>query len=104
MSKLILFSTPNGAEIIGAVVEDTIMSVTVEHPLVVRPIQRGPNDFALDLFPHSLSDPEGKHKFYRAQITSEAVNIPDPLEKAYRERTSNIVIAQTLSDWEGKIK
>lgn len=104
MSKLILFSTPNGAEIIGSVVEDTIVSVTVEHPLVIRPIQRGPNDFALDLFPHSLSDPEGKHKFNRAQITSEAVNIPDPLEKAYRERTSNIVIAQTLSDWEGKIK
>lgn len=104
MSNLALISTPNGAEIIGEIVDNDLTFVTLEHPLVIRPIQRGPNDYALDLFPHSLSDPEGKHKFYRSQIVSEAVKIPEPLEKAYRERTSNLVIAQTLSDWEGKLK
>lgn len=103
MSELMLFSTPNGAEIIGEVSESTMLSVVIEHPLVIRPIQRGPNDYALDLFPHSLSNPEGKHKFNRSQIISESVKVPEHLEKAYRERTSNIVIAQTLNEWEGKL-
>lgn len=101
--SLILFTLPNGAELIGDQTDSDFTTLTIEHPLVIRPIEQAPGKFALDLFPHSLANPEGKHKFSRTQMISVAVDIPEMLEKAYITRTSNIVIAQTLNQWEGKL-
>lgn len=97
----ILFNTLNGAELIGKVVGRDETHIRVEHPLVIRPVQRGPNDFVLDLIPHSLSNPEGVHKFPVGMIIV-SEETPKELTEAYTKRISNIVIAQTLDGWEGK--
>jgi hypothetical protein len=88
----ILFSLPNGAELIGKVVEETTEAYTIDQPLAIRPVQKVPGQFVLDLFPHSLTNPEGKHKFSKSQLLSISLEIPDMLEKAYNERTSSIII------------
>jgi len=103
MTDQILFSLPGGAELIAKVVAHDANFIVVEHPLVIRPIQRQNGEYALDLFPHSLANPEGEHKFFRAQIVSQSVDVPEQLAKAYQERTSSIIIAQTLNEWEGKL-
>lgn len=100
--KYMLFVLGNGAELIGKI--DAMSydgaDVVIEHPLVIRPIQKGPNQYALDLFPHSLANPEGKHKFSRSMMVSESQEIPDMLERAYIERTSKIVLSHALDDLE----
>lgn len=103
---LILFALANGAEVIGRIdsYHPEKDEFTLEHPLVIRPVQRGPNDFALDLFPHSLANPEGKHRFNRSVFLSESEDIPAPLEKAYLERTSKIILAGQLDKLEGLVK
>ena len=102
-SELLLISLPNGAELIGRVIKITDEAIVLEHPLVIRPIQRGPNDMALDLFPHSLASPDGEHAFTRRQILSEAMSIPAPLEKAYLERTSGIILSTQMDKLEGRM-
>lgn len=92
--SLILFSLPNGAEIVGKLTADDMLSFTVEQPLAIRPVEKAPGQYMLDLFPHSLVNPEGTHKFTRAQVLSiSQSNVPEMLEKAYLERTSSIVLA-----------
>lgn len=102
---LALFALPNGAEVIGAVDSEDFAgtTITLEHPLVIRPIQKKDGGIALDLFPHSLSNPEGKHKFYKAQILSRSEAIPPGLEKAYLERTSRIILSGVLDAMEKKL-
>lgn len=102
MSEYILFSLANGAELVGEVVmrDATRNSFTVSQPLVIRPVQRGPNDFALDLFPHSLANPEGDHEFYASQVVSTSTTVPPHLEKAYVERTSKLILATHLDNLE----
>lgn len=104
--ELILFSLANGAEVIGQVVDRVLENneVVVDHPLVIRPIQRGPGDYALDLFPHSLANPEGQHRFNGGMILSTSVEIPAPLEKAYLERTSTILLSTQLDNLEKLVK
>lgn len=98
--SLILFTLPNGAEVIGGIKTNTDTVVTVSHPLVIRPIQKSPGQYALDLFPHSLANPEGDHQFTWSQILSRSLHIPDMLQKAYTERTSSIILASALDDIE----
>lgn len=96
----ILFSVPGGSEIIGKVIEDNGITLTVDQPLVVRPVQRGANDFVLQLFPHSLANPEGEHKFSYSQIVSVSSKIPDRLETEYVKQTSNIILHSALNEME----
>lgn len=100
MSTHVLFSLINGAEIVGKVVSDTTDTLSLEHPLVIRPIQKQSGGMALDLFPHSLANPEGTHAFNKGQILSVSAELPDQLEKAYMERTSKIILAGALANLE----
>jgi hypothetical protein len=103
-TPLALFVLPNGAEIIGTIVEHNVgISITLEHPLVIRPIQKKDGGLALDLFPHSLSNPEGKHIFNEQQLLSRSDTVPAQLEKAYLERTSRIILSGVLDAMEGKL-
>jgi hypothetical protein len=103
---LALFSIVGGHEIIGKIETEVYDGsyITLEHPLVIRPVQKAPGQYALDLFPHSLTNPEGKHKFYTAQMVSRSVEIPEMLEKAYTERTSSIILASAMDQLERGIK
>ena len=100
--ELALFTTIGGHEIIGKVTADSYdnTTITLEHPLVIRPIEKAKGQWALDLFPHSLSDPEGEHKFYISALVSRSVKIPEMLVKAYTERTSSIILASALDQME----
>lgn len=100
--ELALFTTIGGHEVIGKVTSEVYdgTSVTLEHPLVIRPIEKAKGQWALDLFPHSLSDPEGEHKFFVSAMVSRAVKIPEMLVKAYTERTSSIILASALDQME----
>lgn len=102
---LALFALPNGAEVIGAIDSEAYdqSEIVLEHPLVIRPIQKKDGGLALDLFPHSLSNPEGKHTFYLGQILSRSKDIPAQLEKAYLERTSRIILSGVLDAMEKKL-
>lgn len=103
---LVLFTIVGGHEIISKLDNESLDGtyLVVEHPLVIRPVQKAPGQYALDLFPHSLTNPEGKHKFNTTQIVSRSVEIPDMLSKAYTERTSNIILASVLDEMERSIK
>lgn len=103
MTVLALFSLANGAELIGAVDSASDTTITLEHPLVIRPIQKKDGGLALDLFPHSLSNPEGKHTFNESQILSRSEVVPAALEKAYLERTSRIILSGVLDAMEAKL-
>jgi hypothetical protein len=100
--ELALFTTIGGHEVIGKIVgelyDGTI--IVLEHPLVVRPIEKSKGQWALDLFPHSLSDPEGEHKFYTNALVSRSVKVPEMLVKAYTERTSSIILSSALDQME----
>lgn len=102
-TKYALFSLTNGAEVIGSIDTQDQDTITIDHPLVIRPIEKGPNKWALDLFPHSLANPEGKHKFNTRQILSYSQLVPDELERAYVERTSRIILSGALSAMEAKM-
>lgn len=100
MSNYVLFSLINGAEIIGKVESDTDQVLALDHPLVIRPIQKQTGGLALDLFPHSLANPEGVHYFNKSQILSTSGEVPEQLEKAYMERTSKIILSAALTNLE----
>lgn len=100
MSNLVLFSLPNGAEVIAKQVSVAADGIIVDHPLIIRPIQKAPGQYALDLFPHSLANPEGEHLFYTSQLLSKSMTVPEQLEKAYLERTSSIILASAMNDLE----
>lgn len=98
--ELHLIMVPGGAEIIGK--GDFINGDTLclEHPLVIRPMQQKDGSFMLDLFPHSLANPEGQHKFNRDVLISESVEIPEMLSKAYTTRTSAIILNGAVDEFE----
>lgn len=97
---LTLFTIIGGHEIIGKLHQAAANVLRVEHPLVIRPVQRAPNDFVLDFFPHSLANPEGVHEFNTSAIVSISTEMPTELEKAYTERTTNIILSSALDDLE----
>lgn len=100
--SLQLFTIIGGHELVGKVIAEGDNQTHIEHPLVVRPIQKGPNQLALELFPHSLAHPEGVHVFYDSAIVSRAVEVPEELEKAYLERTTSIILSSALRDMEAR--
>lgn len=100
MSDLSLIMVPGGAEIIGKVNGHTADTLTLEHPLVIRPVQKAPGQYVLDLYPHSLANPEGQHMFNRDALISESVEIPKILVDAYTERTSSIILSGAVDAFE----
>lgn len=100
MSQLILFQLIGGHELIGKKTGTVSNGFILEHPLVIRPIQKAPGQYALDLFPHSLANPEGQHIFYNTAIVSTSVEIPKMLSDAYNERTSAIILAGAVDAFE----
>lgn len=100
MSQLVLFQLIGGHELIGKKICTTGNGFILEHPLVIRPIQKAPGQYALDLFPHSLANPEGQHTFYDSAIVSISVEIPKMLTDAYNERTSAIILAGAIDAFE----
>lgn len=100
--SLALFTIIGGHEIVGKIINETDTSIEVSHPLVIRPVQKGPNQVALELFPHSLANPEGNHTFIKAAMVSRCVDVPSELETAYLERTTSILLSSALRDMEAR--
>lgn len=102
-----LFTIIGGHELIAKVVSGELTAggnspVTISHPLVIRPIQKAPGQYALDLFPHSLANPDGDHEINTGTIVTISKVIPKMLEDAYLERTSSIILASAMDEIERK--
>lgn len=95
------FQVVTGQTVIGAVVEETDTTITLEYALGIHVVQKSAEQFGLQLVPYDPADPEGQTKFSRAQIVSESVTVPVGLVKAYTERTSNIQIISAMDQIEG---
>lgn len=98
--SLYLIMVPGGAEIIGKGHFPSPDTLTLEHPLVIRPVEKSPGQYMLDLYPHSLANPEGKHNFNRSALISESVEIPKMLSDAYTTRTSSIILSGAVDAFE----
>lgn len=98
-SSLILFNLANGAELIGNLVEETPESYIIEYPVVIRPVQKSETEVGIQFYPHSMTNPEGTHTFFKP-ILSRSLEIPDELEKGYTRHVSKIAIVSTLNGWE----
>lgn len=96
MSELKLFTLNTTQELIGKVVADEGNAIVLEQLLWVRPVQTGPNEYGLQLDQFSLANPDGKLRVFKHAITSEVVEIPDGLQKAYTRQTSSIEIVSSL--------
>lgn len=100
MSKIALILVSGNAEIVGKVVEETAEYVTLEEPLVLRPVQKGPDQYVLSFFQHSMANPQGTHKFFYSSMVSRSIEVPEPLEKQYLKETSSIILANALDAFE----
>lgn len=99
MSEIKLYKLLSGQEIIGRVVEEGPGWVVLENVLAFRVVQQGPDQYGLDMVPHSPVLPEHKWKYFTSAFMGEpAAPLPDGLQKAYVQRTSSIQIASSMDD------
>ncbi len=92
-----LFTLNNGLEIMGKLVDSRPTDAyIIEQPLGIHAQFTGPDTYGLAFRPASAADPEGYHKYYFHAISSECINIPVELEKAYIQYTSKIIIASSI--------
>lgn len=100
-SNIKKFQLTSGRDVIGKVVDETATTITLEYPLVIQVVPNGPKEYGLALPPYDPINPEGKSMFFKAQIVSELLDIPDGMEKAYLQQTSSIQIVSALDQMEG---
>lgn len=93
MSNIKLFMLPGGVEVIGDAVAEALDSYSIKHPLIVRPVQQAAGQYMLDLYPYSITNPEGTHTFRISVMVSESKEVPEMLSNAYTERTSAIILS-----------
>ncbi len=92
-----LFTLNNGLEIIGKIINnDTDHFYDIEQPLGIHTKQTGPDTYGLAFASVSASSPEGVHRFFFNNLTSESLSIPDEIEKAYLQYTSKIQIVSHI--------
>ncbi len=92
--KLVKLST--GEEIIFSVSGETTTSYTASKPITLHVVPQGNDQYGLQLFPFSPSNPEGDQLIYKDAIVAESTEVPDGLEKAYIQRTTGIELASAV--------
>lgn len=93
-----LFILNNGREVIGKQSkQDSDQYFWVESPRILHfnPTADGAS-YGIELYPYSLTNPDGLHKFHLSAIASESENIPDDVEKGYIQHTSGISIVSSI--------
>ena len=90
----------SGRDVIGKVVEETDTTITLEHALIVHVVPNSDGQYGIALPPYDPINPEGQTRFFKAQIVSELLSVPDGMEKAYLQQTSNIQIVSALNQME----
>ena len=92
-----LFILNNGREVIGKLIKSTDTSFVVNSPRILHfsPTQTG-DAYGIELYPYSMTNPDGDHRFHMITIASESLNIPDDVEKGYIQQTSGISIVSSL--------
>lgn len=95
-----LFILNNGREVIGKQVNQDISqpdSLMIDTPRILHfsPTPDG-TSYGIELYPYSMTNPDGVHKFYISAIASESEKIPTDVEKGYIQQTSQITIVSSL--------
>ncbi len=106
---LALFILNNGREVIGKIKQSSIIGapqevisiaagLRVEAPRILHftPTQDG-ESYGIELFPYSMTNPDGVHKFDQSAIASISESIPDDVEKGYIQQTTGISIISSLN-------
>lgn len=94
--SVILFILNSGREVVGTLVSETFEEYVISQPHIIQPVQQGPDQYGLSLYPYSSADPEGKHSFNRNMIVSSSLKVPEDIEKNYLSQTSRIQIVSSL--------
>lgn len=96
MSDYKLVKLSSGEEVIFKAVNDTPTTVVMSKPITLHVVPQGNDQYGLQLFPFSPSNPEGDQLLYKDKIIAESVEIPVGLEKAYIQRTTGIELASAV--------
>jgi hypothetical protein len=106
--SLQLFILNNGREVIGKLKQSSIVGMShenvtlanglrIESPRILHftPTQDG-ESYGIELFPYSMTNPDGVHVFDKSAIASISETIPDDVEKGYVQQTTGISIVSSL--------
>lgn len=96
MSNVRLVKLTSGDEVIFEAGEEKLGSVVMKKPILLHVVPQGNDQYGLQLFPYSPSNPEGDHMLKTTQIVSESVIVPEGLVRAYVQRTTGIEIASAV--------
>jgi len=83
-------------EVIFEVIEDAVNVYKAKKPIALHVVPQGNEQYGLQLFPYSPSNPEGEQLIFKDKIVSESVEVPEGLVKAYVQRTTGIEIASAV--------
>lgn len=92
-----LFILNNGREVIGTEKSSDDYGLRIESPRILHfsPTPDG-TSYGIELYPYSMTNPDGIHKFHQSAIASESETVPVDIEKGYIQQTSGISIVSSL--------
>ena len=96
MNDIKLVKLVSGEEVIFKMSDFTDSTYIDVKPILLHVVPQGNEQYVLQLFPYSASNPEGDQVIYRDKIVSESVEVPEGLVKAYVQRTTGIEIASAV--------
>lgn len=96
MSDVRLVKLVSGEEVMFKVKSDTPTFYVAEKPIAMHVVPQGQEQYGLQLFPFSPSNPEGDQMIFKSMIVAESIETPDGLVKAYIQRTTGIEIASAV--------
>ena len=96
-----LFILNNGREVIGKEklhpMDGMTTKLRIEAPRILHFSPTAAGDaYGIELFPYSMTNPDGFHTFGEHAIASVSETIPEDVEKGYIQQTSGISIVTSL--------
>lgn len=90
------FRTYQGEWMCGELISDAEEGFVLRKPrvLVYHPNPQNPGQFALQLMPFDMLNPDGDVQFHPECAMAHVPNPPDELEKKYLESTTNLIMAK----------
>ena len=96
MSDVKLVKLVSGEEVMFKIKDETPSFYVAAKPIAMHVVPQGNEQYGLQLFPFSPSNPEGDQTIFKSLIVAESVEVPDGLIKAYIQRTTGIEIASAV--------
>lgn len=95
-SDIRLVKLSSGEEVIFREKSSTDTTIIMSKPITLHVVPQGTEQYGLQLFPYSPSNPEGDQALTKACIITESVDVPEGLVNAYIKRTTGIELASAV--------